>query len=221
MITTCINLTESVNNKNKIICGGIKMKKIIMTLITIIVIMTAVVLGIILYEPKEKPQNETTIKEIAEEEILDECTDEYEQNEIMQTNASEEKISPNASITLKKHYKACGHTTSEYREVAEELVNKTKSEMEKIYKDWKVEKFSDADIVLIKEEAGTCGEHYVVRDKDGRIAIFEVQKDGTEKECEITDIYTEYLTETDKNSIKKGIFVNGKQNLNQLIEDFE
>ena len=61
----------------------------------------------------------------------------------------------------------------------------------------------------------------MVRDKEGRIAIFEIQKDGTEIEYEVTDIYTEYLTETDKNNIKKGISVNGKQNLNQLIEDFE
>ena len=43
----------------------------------------------------------------------------------------------------------------------------------------------------------------------------------SEKEYEETDIYTEYLTETDKNNIQKGIYVNGKQNLNQLIEDFE
>lgn len=197
------------------------MKKITITLLAIIVIITAVVLGIIIYKPKEKQPDETTVKEIAEEEILDECTDEYEQSEIIKTNANEEKISPNASITLKKHYKGCGHTTSEYKEVSEELVNKTRNELEEIYIDWKVEKFSDTDIVLIKEEEGTCGEHYVVRDKEGRIAIFEIQKDGTEIEYEVTDIYTEYLTETDKNNIKKGISVNGKQNLNQLIEDFE
>ena len=37
----------------------------------------------------------------------------------------------------------------------------------------------------------------------------------------VTDIATEYLTDTDKVEMEKGIEVNGKQNLNQLIEDFE
>ncbi len=36
-----------------------------------------------------------------------------------------------------------------------------------------------------------------------------------------TDIATEYLTDTDKIKMEKGIRVNGKQNLNQLIKDYE
>lgn len=62
---------------------------------------------------------------------------------------------------------------------------------------------------------------YIVRDKEGKVVIYEIQDDESEKEYEVTDISTEYLTETDKNNIKKGIYVNGKQDLNQLIEDFE
>ena len=36
-----------------------------------------------------------------------------------------------------------------------------------------------------------------------------------------TDISIEYLTESDKINMKDGIRVNSKQELNQLIEDFE
>ena len=43
----------------------------------------------------------------------------------------------------------------------------------------------------------------------------------SEKEYEVTDISTEYITDTDKINMKNGIKVNGKQELNQLIEDFE
>lgn len=199
------------------------MNKIIVTLISIIVIIAAIVTEILLYKPTEKEQNENVIKEIAEEEILDECTDEYEykQSEIVKTNANEEKVSPNAAITLKKYYKKCGHTTSEYETVPEELVNKTKNEIKEIYKDWDIQKFTDTDIILEKEEEGSCDEHYIVRDKDGKVVIYEIQDNQVEKESEVTDICTDYLTETDKNNIKKGIVVNGKQNLNQLIEDFE
>ncbi len=199
------------------------MNKTIITLITIIVIISAIITGILIYKPKENKQEETNIKEIAQEEILDECTDEYEQEQkqATATNSGEEKISPNASITLKTYYQQCGHTSSEYKTVPEELVNKTRNELEELYTGWDVQKFTDTDIVLEKEEVGSCGEHYIVRDKEGKVVIYEIQDDESEKEYEETDIYTEYLTETDKNNIQKGIYVNGKQNLNQLIEDFE
>ena len=53
------------------------------------------------------------------------------------------------------------------------------------------------------------------------IVIYKLLEDGTEKEYEVTDISTEYITDTDKINMKNGIKVNGKQELNQLIEDFE
>ena len=74
---------------------------------------------------------------------------------------------------------------------------------------------------MSKEEEGECGEHYIVRENNGKVTIYEILEDGSEKEYEITDIGTEYLTETDKINMQNGIRVNGKQALNQLIEDFE
>lgn len=215
---------RKVNNNNKTICKGVKsMNKTVISIISIIVIMTAMFIAIIVYKPKESetPQDITT--RVADENIVDECTEEYQeiQNEILQTNVQEEKISPNASITLKKNYKKCGHMTSQYLEISEELVNKTKEDLQKKYEGWNIEKFSDTEIILNKEEEGECGEHYIVRDNNGKVTVYEMLEDGSEKEYEITDISTEYLTETDKINMQKGIQVNGKQALNQLIEDFE
>lgn len=199
------------------------MNRVIITMLAIIVIIGAMITAVMIYQPKEEPEVET--KKVAEENILDECTDEYEQmqnNEMIETTtAEEEKISPNAFITFQKKYAECGHTTSEYREIPEELVNLTKEQLQEKYNDWEIDQFSDTQIVMTKEEAGSCNEHYIVRDQNGVVAIFQVLEDGTEKEYEITDIATEYLADTDKINIEKGIEVNGKQNLNQLIEDFE
>ena len=36
-----------------------------------------------------------------------------------------------------------------------------------------------------------------------------------------TDLYTEYLTETDKITLRNGIFVYGTENLNKVLEDYE
>ena len=62
---------------------------------------------------------------------------------------------------------------------------------------------------------------YIVKDNEGKVIIYQKVQEGKEKLLEETDIATDYLTETDKIGIKKGIEINGKQKLNQFIEDFE
>ena len=142
-------------------------------------------------------------------------------NNMIETNSSEERISPNAFITFKQTYKECGHTTSEFMEIPQEFVNLTKEELNEKYSDWTVEKFTDTDIILNRKVEGSCNEHYIVRNLNGIVTVFHILDDGTEEKYMVTDIATEYLTDTDKVEMEKGIEVNGKQNLNQLIEDFE
>lgn len=200
------------------------MNKIIMTMICIIVVIGAMFTAIMIFKPNENEKPETIVTEVADEEILDECTEEYEEMEkqnMIEANSAEEKISPNCSFTEKIYYKKCGHTTSQYLELPQDLVNETEEQLQEKYLDWKIQTFSSNEIILYQEKDGECGEHYLVKDKDGTVTIYQILEDGTEKEYETTGITTEYLTETDKINMKNGIRVNGKQELNQLIEDFE
>ena len=66
-----------------------------------------------------------------------------------------------------------------------------------------------------------CGQHFVLRDVDGKINIYKINENNEEELYEKTEISVEYLTETDKIEIQNGIRVNGIEELNQLIEDFE
>ena len=197
------------------------MNKTIMSIIAIIVIIGAIIIGVQICKPNK--EQEDIITKVSDEKIEDDCTDEYQeiQEEMLQANSTEEKISPNCFITMKKTYNKCGHTTSEYIAIPKELVNKTKEDLKEKYAGWTIDKFSDTQIVISKKEEGECGEHYIVKDKEGKVVIYKLLEDGTEKEYEVTDISTEYITDTDKINMKIGIKVNGKQELNQLIEDFE
>lgn len=202
------------------------MNKVIITIIAIIVIVGAVLIGVKIFVSKDDNESQDILTRVAEEEILDDCTDEYEQMEnesekTMQANYEEEKVSPYCSFTIKIKYKECGHIKNEYLKLPEELVNCTKKQVEQKYKNYKLEKFASNEIVLTQEKEGECGEHYIVKDNNGKVTIYQEDQDGKEKMLEETDIATDYLTETDKISIKKGIEINGKQNLNQFIEDFE
>ena len=200
------------------------MNRIIVILATILVIIGAVIVGVMIFNQEGDSQQNTIVEDISEKENkvndVENVINNTETN-FIETNSSEERISPNAFITFKQTYKECGHTTSEFVEVPQEFVNLSEEELKEKYTDWTVEKFSDTDIVLSKEVEGSCDEHYVVRDVDGTVIVYKILEDGSEEEYMVTDIATEYLTDTDKIEIEEGIKINGKQNLNQLLEDYE
>lgn len=200
------------------------MNKIMITLIAIIVIMGAMFTAVIIFTPNNKEESQKIETKIAQEEILDECTEEYEEMEqenTVKANTQEEKTSPNCSFHIKTYFLLCGHTKNEYANLPQELVNLTKEQIQDKYQEYKIESFASNKVVLYQEKQEECGEHYMVKDKEGQVAIFQILQDGTQKQIEITSITTEYLPETDKINMKNGIQVNGKQELNQLIEDYE
>ena len=194
-----------------------KFKIVLISIFTIalIILTSAVVYQNIKYDKLAKE----------EEKVTDECI--YENNEIendideIKVSETETKVSPNAELVIKKYYKECGHTTEEKRNVANDMVNKTQEEIEKLYPDYKVESFFNNKIVLIKEEEGQCDEHYIVRDENSNIMIYKILSDGKEEIYQNTGISTEYLPETDKISLRDGIKFFGRENLNSIIEDFE
>lgn len=197
------------------------MNKIIIMLLSIIIVIAAMVTALIIYMPEEGKEENMKIANIAQNKVDNDKNEMENVINVVETNTNEERISPNAFITFKQTYNECGHTKVEFVEVPQEFVNLTEEELKQKYPEWNVEKFTDTDIILNKDVKGNCNEHYIVKDVNGIVTVFRVLADGTEEEYQVTDIATEYLTDTDKIEMEKGIKVNGKQNLNQLIEDYE
>ncbi len=199
------------------------MNKIIIAIISIVVTISAIFLAFSIMNSNNKVEEIEEHEEVSENEIYDECTDEYEmmQQETMKTNSEGEKVSPNASLTIKTYYRKCQHTTEQYLNIPENLVNLNKEEIQKKYPDCTIESFTSNEIVLYQEKEGECNEHYLVKDDNGLVTIYKILEDGSLNKEETTGISTEYLPQTDKIIMESGIKVNGKQDLNKLIEDFE
>lgn len=199
--------------------------KFIFSLIGIIVISFGILVGLIIFKPNNNSGvGNISMVEIADEEILDDCTDEYEQIEMQKTlaaNSEEEKISPNCSLTTRTFFKGCGHVKTEYNNVPEELVNLTKNELQERYKDYEIETFSANEIVLYADKEGECEEHFLVKENNGKVVVYKKDENGEKELFEETNISTDYLPETDKIAIQNGIEIVGKQNLNSFIEDYE
>lgn len=204
------NLGNFSNNKN----GSDKMKTKTIFIIILLMLLGSCT-GIILYKTVNK-------KKVEKSAILANREKTSMNTDIVETSAGEElKISPNASLIKKTEYRDCGHTKVEVEYVPEEVVNFNETEFRKKYDEWEVESFKNNEIKLYKVEIGSCGEHFLIKDNNGYVSIFNIDENGNEILVENTNIATEYLPEADYHNVKKGIEVVGMQELNSKLEDFE
>ena len=202
------------------------MKKVWIIGLIIVIIIIGIILGIFIYNNNANNNKQNSIVEneinIVSEKVTDECTEEYQNSEKeIETDSQEEKISTNCLLTLKKYYEECNHTINEYVDIPQDLVNGTEEDLKNEYPYWQVEKYSSNDIILYKEFNSNCGQHFVLREDNGKITVYKINENNEEEVYENTEISVEYLSETDKIKISEGIRVNGIEELNQLLEDFE
>lgn len=141
---------------------------------------------------------------------------------LKETSSIEIKTTPNTKIIEKKYYKDCEHLLQQESNITENLINKNQSEFQLEYIGWEIQKFTKDEIVVYKEVNDFCGEHYELKDVEGEIVVYELDKYGKERGIiKETGIETKYLPEADLENLKKGIEVYSNKALNQILEDFE
>ena len=199
------------------------MKNLWMSIMIGSIVLIIIIIGITIYKNNKKTEiaesKNNSIENISNElseKVTDECIEEYKE-----VAAKKEKISPNCLLILKKHYEECNHTINEYVDIPQTLINSTEEDLKKEYPYWQIEKFSSNEITLYRDFNSNCGQHFILRDNNGKIVVYKINEDNSEEPYEQTEISTQYLSETDKIKIQNGIKVNGIENLNQILEDFE
>ena len=152
----------------------------------------------------------------------------YEENrsieqyiQIEEVVSEEEKIKPNAILTSKIIYTKCAHTKTKQEEISSDLVNITREEFQEKYNEWKIEKFSPEEIVIIKNTNGYCGEHYILRNNNGYVTVYTIDELNKQEIYLTTDIAVIYLPETDQINLEHGMYIYGKEKLIELLQDFE
>ncbi len=195
--------------------------KIIFAIVFFIILVISSVCFVMNINKKNNVEPESKV--YTSEVIKDECTDEYEveQQNVSTVYSTEEKVATNAILILKKYYSKCEHTINEYVELPQEIVNMTKEQVQAHYPDWEVIGFESGKVTLYREFDDVCGEHFKLKIEDGKVVVYIVNVDGGESVYEKTNISSEYLTETDLINMQNGLEVYGKEELNQIIEDFE
>lgn len=198
------------------------MKKWIYVIVIVIIVIVAIFIGRYLFKKgnntDKKYNNIETTNSI---ETKSQVQNKVLINDIPISSIESEKISPNATLILKKHYEECDHIIKEYAKIPEEYVNLTKEELVEKQDGWEIESFSKDEIILIKQVSGLCNQHYVLRENNGTIVVYQIHQDNTETLKEETGIATEYLTENDRLRLEEGIRIYGDEELNSTLEDYE
>lgn len=195
------------------------MKKTIWIIILLILaIIIGFCVGVYLYN---KEENKKQLDSNVQNSLYNNTVNNTSTVEI-QTSVAKEKISINTEVVEEIYYVQCDHLIRNTRKDIKSLVNMTKEELAKKYPDWEIKEFSTEKVILYKEEQGFCNEHYLVKDVDGVVTIYNMDNEDKINEIiETTEIETKYLTETDQEDLKEGIKVYTQQKLNKLLEDFE
>lgn len=191
------------------------MKKSILVGCIFASIITGITIGIIAHIYSDNVLEKASIQEVKN-------ANEFKEREnIIATANNKERSSPNCEITYETHYNECGHTEIEHKSIENSDVNKDEEYFKEKYNEWKIKSFAVDEINLYKEINAMCKKHYIIKEKDGYIAVYTIDLGGNQELKEVTDIYTKYLPEDDIELLKKGIKANGDNELMQKLEDFE
>ncbi|MBQ9280463.1 MAG: BofC C-terminal domain-containing protein [Clostridia bacterium] len=143
-----------------------------------------------------------------------------DEGDIIEVFVGEEKISPGAKLIIKKIFSKCSHSTVSITEVPKELINLSERELAKKYTGWNIEKFSSDEIIISREIDANCEDHYVLKEKDGIVSIYNELTEDKMNFIEKVDVDLELLGEAEKERLKEGIRVYGSSELGSLLEDY-
>ena len=188
----------------------------IIAIIAILLIISSAI-GIYAYYVKYKTdQNTIKGKQLAEDiknTIIEENT--------LETVSNQNIISPNALVKKTTYFEVCNHEITDIEDIPNELINKEEKEVKEYYKDWNIKLYSPTKIEIEKKLNDFCDRHFELKEHEGVIGIYKIDKLNNRVFREDTQIQTKYLPEMDLIRLKDGIQVIGEEELNSVLEDFE
>ena len=201
------------------------MPKYIKYFLSVVVFILGVSVGTYLgieKEIKTRENNEKKIIPVQDVVIrnVQERAEEPIDSQMIEASVEETKLSPYAKMIIEKKFTKCGHTTVSVQTLPIELVNMTEVEVMQKYPDWEIRTFNANEVSLFREIEANCSDHFVVKEKDGFLAVYNNVTEDTLNLKEITDIEVSHLPSGDYETLQDGIQVYGKDALASLIEDF-
>ncbi|NLY85158.1 MAG: hypothetical protein GX077_02250 [Tissierellia bacterium] len=137
----------------------------------------------------------------------------------------ETKISPNTVMEERIYYTTCEHVISKTSPVSDRYINMSREELihylEENHPDRKLISFSANKITIGITKNHLCENHFIIGEKDGKIAIYKIGESG---EKIVDTIFEDYpislLMEIDQEKLIEGIRVDSEEELSEILENF-
>ncbi|MDF2519962.1 MAG: hypothetical protein K0R84_590 [Clostridia bacterium] len=137
------------------------------------------------------------------------------------TNASSNDcITPTTKVIFKTYFTLCGHMLDKDPDSMDDLINLTEEDLKNKYNDWKVNEFSQKQVILTREKQTYCPRHYIIGVKDGNIAIYVYDAEGNKVLHDETDTPISTLTPEDQKNLEYGVVADSEDELQQKLEGF-
>lgn len=160
--------------------------------------------------------------------VIEENIKKYEEKEKekLQTSVIDKNIiNKETDIIYKVKYKKCKHEIIKKEKPLEDMIGLDRKEFNNYVKekllDWHLEMFSKEKVSLSSEKDTLCTNHFVVGEKNGKIAIFKIDEQGERVLHRIfKDTTISTIREENQKRLKKGIVVESEEEAIQVLEDF-
>ncbi len=181
-------------------------------------IFVGVSIGYSIYNKSEPSKQQLVENESTEITTLD-LIENIKETEVNNINIP--KITPSTKMVYKYFYKL-DNTTEVIEDVPPYfLIDLTRQDLEKEFKNWQIESFSTSEVVMKTVIEGESIQHYIIGDYDGFVAVFYEKEINGNNLKEITNIPLESLSIEEQEEIKKGIKISGKEELIKFLQNYE
>lgn len=129
------------------------------------------------------------------------------------------RLSPGAKIIMEKYFSICNHTIRQTINIPPDMVNLTEEQLKTAYKNWVIKKFSPKEVILYQTIDAKCPNHFILKEKDGFVAIYYQTPINGINLKEVTSINVQNLRAKDRDRLKNGIKIDSQKELAQVLED--
>ena len=162
---------------------------------------------------ESETEDDNTLEDLAIAEI---------NNQRLNEAAREASVSGGLLPTAVFKYELYNETTKEtdtvFGECPYELTGKSLADVKDFYPDWQVISFAPEEVLLRKNVGLSSENRYVVGIYEDYVAVF--YENSEEGIYMMTDIPVNSLEDDKKNMLSEGIYVEGKERLNRILEDY-
>jgi hypothetical protein len=175
-----------------------------------------------LFGENEEPLQNETKEDVEHSQLQSNTRSVPNYLESLATDQEAEVITLETLLVFERFYKECQHRKIEQCNVSLDHIGLSENEFSQLYSTWEIKEFSPSKIWLKKEINTYCPEHYIIKDKNGCIAIYQPLEDNDGIWLiEQTKVNTALLDIETQNRIREGIVVDSIEEIEGLIENWD